>query len=46
VGREGGEGIHVEMAWAGVGKRCVMWSSQFHMGGWGGVGNGIWSVKK
>ena len=36
-----GGGIQVEMWWGGEKVRNVEQSE----GGWGGVGNGIWSVK-
>jgi hypothetical protein len=37
----GGGDIHVEMGWGGV----EVWDVEQWYGGWGGIGNGIWSVK-
>ena len=37
----GGGGIHVEMGWSGE----EVWDVEQSEGGWGGAGNGIWSVK-
>jgi hypothetical protein len=38
----GGRGIHVEMRWG----REEVWDVEKSEGGWGGVENGIWGVKK
>jgi hypothetical protein len=37
----GGGSIHVEMGWGGE----EVWHVEQSDGGWGGVGNGIWSAK-
>ena len=37
----GDGGIHVEMGW----DREEVWDGEQSGGGWGGAGNGIWSVK-
>jgi hypothetical protein len=37
----GALGIHVEMGWGGV----EVWDVEHSEGGWGGSGNGIWSIK-
>jgi hypothetical protein len=37
----GGGGIHVEMGW----DWKEVWDLEQSDGGWGGPGNGIWSVK-
>jgi hypothetical protein len=36
-----GRGIHVEMGWDGE----EVWDMEQSKSRWGGVGNGIWSVK-
>jgi hypothetical protein len=37
----GDRGIHMEMGWGGE----EVWDVEQSEGGWGGKGNGIWSVK-